>query len=638
MKKTASLSKQALSVQPNYLRTWRILFGLMLGAASLFFWPSCLDRFLAPRFLFATLVFFWGIWALRKEILEKGDHHFHFFDALMFGWYGWNIAASFWAFSLSEAVFFTQKSFLLLLSYWFTRQLLFLHDKEIQNTLQKIIQLLSWLVAAILLVQLALAISSSGLQNDLLYDQVSGVFGNKSLATDFLFILLICNVYFNHNHLNKWVKWGLPGMLLLLIILLQTRTVYVATALAALLYVGIQFWQEPSFRKRYKKWVIPALLLLVALAGWLRFSAATGSTLAERLNPFTYASSISANERKFVWYKTDLLNKEHPLLGVGNGSWKFLFPSKNIQGAYRLQEQNIVFTRVHNDYLEVRAEMGILGAIWFVLIFVFAGAAVFRALPLQENEKARHEASVLLSGLLGYCVIQYFDFPRERIELQVFLGFLLGLMAWNARVVWQKRQFFLNKVSVSMMINLFMASLLLSIVVGWYRVQGEIHTVIMLKAQAKQDYNTMEKEAAAACNTWYEYDDVALPLQYHRGTACFHLNRMAESEAYFQQAYELNPWSFAVINNYATALSQNGQYGKAIPLLEKTIEINPKFDEGKLNLAYAWMELGDFQKSMEWVNRVDTIINPSNDIDRRKNSITKARQNEFLKMLRERMK
>ena len=42
---------------------------------------------------------------------------------------------------------------------------------------------------------------------------------------------------------------------------------------------------------------------------------------------------------------------------IGSGNWKLQFPSKNISGGFRLQEKDLVFTRVHNDFLEVWAEI-----------------------------------------------------------------------------------------------------------------------------------------------------------------------------------------------------------------------------------------------------------------------------------------
>ena len=97
------------------------------------------------------------------------------------------------------------------------------------------------------------------------------------------------------------------------------------------------------------------LVVLALLAGGYGLSRLGGS-LAERLNPATYLDSGTAAERRFVWYKTDLLNRENFWLGVGNGAWKLKLPSHSLQGGYRLEELQVAFTRAHNDYLEVRAE------------------------------------------------------------------------------------------------------------------------------------------------------------------------------------------------------------------------------------------------------------------------------------------
>jgi tetratricopeptide (TPR) repeat protein len=140
-------------------------------------------------------------------------------------------------------------------------------------------------------------------------------------------------------------------------------------------------------------------------------------------------------------------------------------------------------------------------------------------------------------------------------------------------------------------------------------------------------------EAKAAQNPFYVYDDVVLPLKYHEGIGYFYLNQVDDAIDAFSIAYEMNPWSFPVINNYASALAKAKRYQEAIPLLEKSVEINPKFEEGKLNLAFSWLQQGDYAKSTMWLNRVDTIPNPHTDQDRLKNKATLAAKTELLKIL-----
>jgi tetratricopeptide (TPR) repeat protein len=339
-----------------------------------------------------------------------------------------------------------------------------------------------------------------------------------------------------------------------------------------------------------------------------------------------------------VWYKTDELNKDHFWLGVGDGSWKLWLPSKSIQGGFRQQEENVVFTRAHNDYLEIRAEMGVVGGGLFIALFLVAFLAGLYTLRRNPDPETRRDLLAVMTGLLGYCIIQYFDFPRERIEMQVVLGSLFAWMVYLTRDVWAGLPG-LNIRPYARAAGLVVgAGLAFNLVVGWYRVWGEIHNLNLLNALAKKDYQTSIVEAQAAESPFYVYDDVVLPLKYHEGIGYFYLNEVDESIDAFAIAYQLNPWGFPVINNYASALAKAKRYQEAIPLLTKALEINPKFEEGKLNLAFCWMELGDLNQSKEWIGRVDTIPTPQNDLDRRKNKGTLMAREQLIKALEEKMK
>jgi len=626
----------------NSLRAWRIALWLVFFGGTLFFLPFCLDRYLAPRFFFlsgAMLLSFVLVW---KDLKEKGDWKLRGFDLMLLGWYGLNLASVSWAFSWSEGIFYAQKTLLLFLVYWVSRQALLRDELMVRQTLRQIFTLSTWAVCGIIVVQVGLAFRQNGLDNEQLYDFASGLFGNKSLATDFLFFLLIFNVLLYKEHQRRSDFWLEAGIVGVLILLLQTRTVYLALAVCGLLYCLGRSALDTDFRKLFLKRILPAgTVLVLLLIAFLAFKG-RGNSFAERLNPSTYLESTTANERRFVWYKTDELNKDHFWLGVGNGSWKLWFPSKNIAGGYRLEEQNVVFTRAHNDYLEIRAEMGIVGVVWFCVLFGIAFlAGIWSLWQLKATtEKAAnkaHDLLVLSLGLLGYCIIQFFDFPRERIEMQVFLGLFF---AW---IMFCSRDNLLGKfgpssISKPLMILLFGLGLAFNLVIGWHRIVGENHNVALLDAQAAKDWKTLAAESSAAENIFYEYTDVAIPLAWHEGIAWYQMNQMEKAISAFEKAYRLNPWSFQVINNYASALVKHQQFKDAIPLYEQALRINPKFDDGKFNLSFVYFKLGDFPKSLEWLDKVDTIPNPGNDVDRQKNIQLKSRQADFRKAVYEKMK
>ena len=149
------------------------------------------------------------------------------------------------------------------------------------------------------------------------------------------------------------------------------------------------------------------------------------------------------------------------------------------------------------------------------------------------------------------------------------------------------------------------------------------------KSQSNPQYQRMSAEAQAAESRFYEYNDVAVPLAWYEGVGYYQLNQPEQAVQAFERAWRLHPWSFQVINNYASALVKAGRFREAVPLYEKAVEINPRYEDGKFNLAYTWYQAGDLAKAMAWIDRMDTIPNPKTADDFRKNAYVRKRQNEF---------
>ena len=619
---------------PTPARAIALCFGWYFSVVLCFLFPNAWTGTSSPAF-FSCLPCCWSPVCGCGSPGARGDWRLGGFDLLLLSWYGLNVASVAWAFSWSEGIFYAQKVLLLFGVYWLVRQALNTDAPLARRTLAAIFQLLTLAVSVLLLIQVAIAFQEFGLDNQRLYTYATGVFGNKGLATDFLFFLLIFNILFKSEFKDKRVFWFFSVVLGGLILVLQTRTVYLAVVVGALVYAPVRAILEPDFRNVFLKRMLPGVAVGIGVLAALLAWKGRGSTLAERLNPAAYLESASAVERRLVWAKTDELNKEHFWLGVGNGSWKIWFPSQSLKGAYRLQEKNIVFTRAHNDYLEVRAEMGILGALFFILLFGAAFIAAAVTLRRNADTRARHEALTLSAGLAGYCVIQYFDFPRERIELQAILGLLFAYLAFLSKPVWSTLPGLSIQRWAGGFLGLLVAGLAFNLVIGWSRISGEIHTVATMNARVAANWPAMQREAAKARNPFYTYSDVTIPLQWFEGIALYQMGRIPESLTVFEQAYRLNPWAFQVINNYATALVRSGKFREAIPLFEQALDINPKYDEGKFNLSYAWFSLGDTVRAREWLNRVDTIPNPPSEEERIKNRAILKQKADFEQALQQ---
>ncbi|MCB0544313.1 MAG: O-antigen ligase family protein [Saprospiraceae bacterium] len=630
--------KPASESRPAY----HLLIWLALAANSLFLLPWCLDFYLAPRFFFLSGALLLSLYLFRNDLRTHGDWRIHGFDLLLLGWYALNLASVAWAYNISEAIFYSQKVWLLFFTYWLTRQVLSRDPAGVRQAIRQAVILLSYAAGGILIVQIAAAFLQFGSDNERLYDFAKGVSGNKNLASGFLFFLLMLHLLFlqekGPRQSRAHHRW-LAAVLVLLILLLQTRTVYLALAVGALCYVALRAWVEPLFRPVLFKRILPAAIALMALAVAGIAIKGHGNSLAERLNPATYLDSQTANERRFIWYKTDVLNEDHYWWGVGNGSWKIWFPSKSIEGGYRLQSYNVVFTRVHNDYLEVRAELGMIGAVLFCLLFGAAFISAFKSLSRQEAEsQERHDLIVWTTALAGYCVIQFFDFPRERIEFQALLAIILAHIAFLSRGWWARLPGLTIPVAARSLCMAVAALLLVfNAIVGWYRIRGEMHNVKLMRGFEKGNYRQVLEEARKAQNPFYEYNEVVLPLSWYEGVAYYQMEQIDRSVEAFSRAYRLNPWSFQVINNYASALVRAGKYEEAITLYEQALAINPRFEDGKFNIAYACVQLKNYGKALEWLDQVDTRAISDDEEAHQRSAALRKRVEETRRAIEEKM-
>lgn len=169
---------------------------------------------------------------------------------------------------------------------------------------------------------------------------------------------------------------------------------------------AIQVWLARLGGPLVVKVVLMAGLLSVLALGVLWMG---GDPLAERLEAISdevvTPSEVGAYGagRLQVWRTSWQIIKEHPMLGVGLGSfWVAVSAHDPGNGRVRAYE-------AHNDYLELVASVGFLGTAafaWFVVAFIVRART-----RLRSPDDFRRAACVgALTGLFGVAVHSFFDF------------------------------------------------------------------------------------------------------------------------------------------------------------------------------------------------------------------------------------
>jgi len=260
-------------------------------------------------------------------------------------------------------------------------------------------------------------------------------FANKNMASHFIvmtlplsFVLLLSA----RNKFNIALYSATSSIGSWFLIYTIARQAYVAMAVELLIFllvVVLDNWKnkdssllKTTVHKKGKGVALIAILLFLSLAtnftnkGW-------GAADTIKLNKIQSIVETEGNSRLPAWRNTIEMIKDHPVSGVGVGQWSAVYPRY-----YDRIMQDVIFNedirlrRLHNEYLEVFANFGIVGYVfllWLLYLIVRRSLSVL----LDSSNSGRDSVLAMILGLTGFGVVSMFSFPI-RTYLPAFLVFV----------------------------------------------------------------------------------------------------------------------------------------------------------------------------------------------------------------------
>ena len=218
------------------------------------------------------------------------------------------------------------------------------------------------------------------------------------------------------------------GSLIAAIGLLESRTAFVTTIVAVGSFLLLQRPPSPTVRAGRR-----GLLLLAALVGFLLIvDALAGFRLIQKS-----AGDWQGNGRVALWVAALAMFRDAPALGHGAGAYAKHY--RAYIDSLQLPPWIVVDLRstpwVHNLYLEILAEQGIVGCVAF---FVLVALAVSH---LRTLRRSRDPHTQVLGGAVGAALIAFlaaavFELTLLRPWVTITLFALVGLLsalAWTER-------------------------------------------------------------------------------------------------------------------------------------------------------------------------------------------------------------
>lgn len=239
-------------------------------------------------------------------------------------------------------------------------------------------------------------------------------------------------------YLNRWTNskrakaFILFSFVLLLfaIVTAYTRAAYVALAVAMAAYWVI--------RLRLSRLAV-ALSLIIAIGGvnflvaenaFMEFAPSERTVahteLTDIVNSTSKLEDVSTMERYYRWIAAGQMIIEKPVFGFGPGNFYHFYKHYTLERFSTYVSDNPEKSGVHNYYLMVALEQGVLGLLIFVVLIVFV---VTYGEKVYHNCTTREDKDLVMAAILSSIIIDAFLMMNDMIETDKVGSFFFFNMA-----------------------------------------------------------------------------------------------------------------------------------------------------------------------------------------------------------------
>jgi O-antigen ligase len=233
-----------------------------------------------------------------------------------------------------------------------------------------------------------------------------------------------------------WLMVGIASVLATGIYFSYTRIVYISVAIMPILYFIIK-----------KQWLRYCLLLAVvatmlgamyilAQGRYMEYAPNYEKTIAYRdfddlLAATAKGEDLSSMERVYRWVAAKGMVKEHSFIGFGPSNFYTFYKSHTLHAFRTYVSDNPEKSGIHNYFLMVLVEQGVVGLLIFLLLHLFALYWGERNYHRLSDPYERRMLMAALLSLLAISTILLLNDMVESIKVGPFYFMGLALLAKN---------------------------------------------------------------------------------------------------------------------------------------------------------------------------------------------------------------
>ena len=309
-----------------------------------------------------------------------------------------------------------------------------------KQDIEKVFNIVAYIVGFILLYDAIYVISTFNNNVKTNFDpsigSITGNHGNKNVMAASLLIKFPFIVWIIVR--SKILVRVLCSFVLLLgtiaLFLLSTRSTFVGLAIIIILFAATTFYfrDKKDIKEslgRMLFFVLPVVVaffisnLIIANATDTAEESIMNGAVTARIQSIKLENNASSG-RLHLWEGAIDYATKHPFMGAGYGNWKLA------SIPYEKEYTNDLFVpyHSHNDFLEMFADLGIVGGLCFGMMFLLFPIYAF-TIWRNKDAKAFHlPATISFMAVTCYAVDAFLNFPAERTAMQTMLAISAALV------------------------------------------------------------------------------------------------------------------------------------------------------------------------------------------------------------------
>lgn len=258
-----------------------------------------------------------------------------------------------------------------------------------------------------------------------------GTTGNINIAAFSMVMKIPFALYLVNTSAKEWLKWLLRvliGLVMLSLVFIASRGSYVAIGVMMIFYAVIVFirYQKESkltIAKSLASFYLP-IILGIMCSQLLLSGQKSAITFAQRAEKIVDLEDGSTAQR-LRFYKVGIKHMlTHPLISeIGLGNWKLesiKYDKEDIRGY-------VVPYHMHNDFIQIGAELGVIGFLSYVGLFALVLFFMIKIWKSNLDVDTKFFVAFLFLSLSVYGIDANLNFPLARPIMQVMWILVLAL-------------------------------------------------------------------------------------------------------------------------------------------------------------------------------------------------------------------